>query len=368
MLPALARSDNRVSFAGAIWGANVSTRAIGTAQILTGTAAAFALLYFLRTILIPFVIAFVLAVLVNALVRFIHNRWAGAPSWAVSLLAGLVVIICASAGIFVMAQGAAQMVSQGPALVARLDQIAVEIGQSLRLEEPLHLNNVIGKISVPQLAGYILSGVQGLATGLLLMVVYFAFILAGRKRIGRKLVTAAGSSRRATAIRNTLERIASDIETYVWVQTITGVMLTLSASIVMMAVGLDNVLFWAVIFFLLTFIPNIGVTVGSIAPSLFALIQFPTPWQAIVIFVVIQVVATIIGNLIYPRMQAETQNIDPVATLLSLSFWSLLWGLPGAFLAVPLTLMLMMVFAQFPSTMWVAALLSNDGKPMFHKP
>lgn len=368
MLPALACSDNRVSSAGAIWGANVNTRAIGTAQIFTGTAAAFALLYFLRTILIPLVIAFVLAVLVNALVRFIQNRWVGAPGWAVSVLAGLVVIICASAGIFVIVQGAAQIVSQGPTLVARLDQIAVGIGQSLRIEEPLHLNKLTGSISIPQLAGSVLSGLQSLGTGLLLMVIYFGFILAGRKRITRKLAAAAGSSKRATAIRNAVARITTDIETYLWVQTVTGAMLTLSAAIVMSAVGLDNVLFWAAIFFLLTFIPNIGVTVGSIAPSLFALIQFTTAWQAIVIFVVIQVVATIIGNLIYPRMQAETQNIDPVVTLLSLSFWSLLWGLPGAFLAVPMTLMLMMVFAHFPGTMWVAAMLSNDGKPMFHKP
>jgi AI-2 transport protein TqsA len=43
------------------------------------------------------------------------------------------------------------------------------------------------------------------------------------------------------------------------------------------------------------------------------------------------------------------------------------WGLPGAFLAVPMTLMSMMVFTQLPSTRWVAALLSNDGSPVFRK-
>jgi len=160
-----------------------------------------------------------------------------------------------------------------------------------------------------------------------------------------------------------IEHIASDLETYIWVQTITGTILTVSAAVVMLAVGLDNVLFWCVLFFLLTFIPNIGVTVGSIAPALFALIQFPTVWQAVVIFVVIQIVATVVGNMIYPRLQAETQNIDPLATILSLSFWTLLWGLAGAFLAVPLTLMSMMVFAQFDRTKWVAGLLSNDGRP-----
>jgi predicted PurR-regulated permease PerM len=64
------------------------------------------------------------------------------------------------------------------------------------------------------------------------------------------------------------------------------------------------------------------VTIGSIAPSLFALIQFHTVWQAVTLFVVIQIVATIVGNFIYPRLQAHTQNTDSVATLLSLALWS----------------------------------------------
>jgi AI-2 transport protein TqsA len=346
----------------------MSPRAVAIAQIITGTAAALALLFYLRAILIPLVIAFVLAVLVNALVEFIRRRWPSAPGWAVSILAGLVVISAAAGGIFAMAQGAAQIVLQGPALVTRLDQIALGIGQALHLKQPLHFAAIIGDISVPQLAGYVLSQMQGIGTTLLLVIVYFGFMLAGRQRISGKIESAAGSSSRASAIKATAGRIAADLETYIWVQTITGIMLTTSATIAMMAVGLDHVLFWAVIFFLLTFIPNIGVTVGSVAPSLFALVQFPTVWQAVTIFAVIQLVATVVGNFIYPRIQAETQNIDPVATLLSLSFWSVLWGLPGAFLAVPLTLMLMMVFAQFKSTMWIAAMLSNDGKPVLREP
>lgn len=336
-----------------------------TAQIVTGVAAAVALLHFLASIIIPFVIAFVLAVLVNALVRFIQNRWPKAPAWAVSLLAGLVIIATASGGIFVMAQGIAQIVSQAPALLARLDAISLAAGQSLHLKEPLHLAELVGKVSVTQVASFLLSGMQGLFSGLLLMIVYFGFMLAGRRRIAGKVARAAGSTARAKTINGTIARIEEDVETYVWVQTITGAILTVAAVAVMLAVGLDNVLFWGAIFFLLTFIPNIGVTVGSVAPSLFALVQFPTVWQAITIFIVIQIVATIVGNLIYPRLQAHTQNIDPVATLLSLAFWSWMWGLPGAFLAVPMTLMAMMVFAQFPSTRWVAALLSNDGNPDF---
>lgn len=343
------------------------SRTVATAQIVTGIAAAVALLHFLASIIIPFVVAFVLAVLVNALVRFIQTRWPAAPGWAVSLLAGLVVIVTASAGIFIMAQGVAQMVSQSSALLTRLDQIALGIGRTLHLKEPLHVTSIVGRVSVADVAGFLLSGMQGLLSGLLLMVVYFGFMIAGRKRIAAKVEAAAGSSARAATINETVGRVEADIETYVWVQTVTGLILTATAAAVMLLVGLNNVLFWGVVFFLLTFIPNIGVTVGSIAPSLFALVQFSTVWQAITIFLVIQVVATIVGNLVYPRLQARTQNIDPVATLLSLAFWSWLWGLPGAFLAVPMTLMAMMVFAQFPATRWVAAMLSNDGKPVFRK-
>src|SRR5437868_6463811 len=191
-----------------------TSRTTATAQIITGIAATVALLHFLAPIIIPFVIAFVLAVLVNALVRFIRNRWVAAPSWTVSLLAGLLVIVTASTGIFIMAQGAAQMVSQGPMLVARLDQIALQTGRAMHLHEPLHVASIVGKVSIADAAGFLLSGMQGLFSGLLLMVVYFGFMLAGRKRIAAKVEAIAGSSSRATTIKTTIRRIAADIETY----------------------------------------------------------------------------------------------------------------------------------------------------------
>ena len=345
----------------------MTARPIATAQIITGTAAAIALLYFLSNILIPLVIAFVLVVLVDAVVAFIDSRWPGAPKWAVSLLAGLVVILSASGGMFVLAQGAVQVVHQGPALLGRIDSLVQAASAYFGLKQSLNLAALVGSVSIAQIAGSVLDTVQGIAGAVLLIIIYFGFMVAGRRRMSLKVDAIAGTSDRKAAIKAIIERIAADIRTYLWVQAVTGVFLALAAAAVMIAVGLDNVLFWTVIFFLLTFIPNIGVTVGSIAPALFALLQFDSLWPAIAIFAVIQVAAFIVGNLIYPRMQADTQNIDPVTTILALSLWTFLWGLPGAFLAVPMTLMVMMVFAQFDSTKWVAAALSNDGKPDFRE-
>jgi len=216
-----------------------------------------------------------------------------------------------------------------------------------------------------QVAGFVLAGVQEMGGTVILIIIYFGFMLGGRQRLIRKFDAIAGSS--GSSPNRLIERAAADIRTYLWVQTVTGAMITAAATAVMLAVGLNDVPFWTAIFFLLTFIPNIGVTVGSVAPALFALLQFSTTWQAIVIFAVIQIAAFVVGNVIYPRMQAETQNIDPIATILALSFWTFLWGITGAFLAVPLTLMLMMIFSQFDGTRWISATLSNDGKPDFQK-
>lgn len=345
----------------------MTSRPIATAQVITGIAAAMALLYYLSSILVPLVIAFVLVVLVDALTVFINGQWPRAPGWVVSAATGLVVILLAAGGMFVLAQGAAQVVQEGPALLARIDALVQQAGQSFGLDRPLHLQALVGSVSIPQIAGYILQALQGIAGAILLIVIYFGFMVAGRRRMGRKVDVIAGTSDRRTQIKDIIEHITADIRTYLWVQAVTGVMLAAAAAAVMLIVGLDNVPFWTIIFFLLTFIPNIGVTVGSVAPALFALLQFESVWPAVAIFAVIQVVAVVVGNLIYPKMQADTQNIDPVTTIVALSLWTFLWGIPGAFLAVPMTLMLMMAFAQFESTRWVAAALSNDGKPTFRK-
>jgi AI-2 transport protein TqsA len=67
---------------------------------------------------------------------------------------------------------------------------------------------------------------------------------------------------------------------------------------------------------------------------------------------------------IQPRMQGDSLNMDPVVVLLALAFWSLVWGLPGAFLSTPLAVMTMVILAQFEGGRLIAILLSADGDPL----
>jgi predicted PurR-regulated permease PerM len=340
----------------------MSDRFKGVPEIVTATAAGIALLYFLRDIIIPFILAIVLAVLVSALVRYINTRSPKAPRWASEIVAGLIVILSAVAVALITARGVGGMFREAPALIDRLEGLVRQIGLAIGLARPLHLATLVGNVSIADLAGNVAGSLSDFASGLLLMVTYFVFMLAERTHAPKKLARLANSRDGAKGLEAAMNRISSNIETYLWVQTVTGVMISGASFLVMAAAGLDNALFWTTLLFLLSFIPLIGVTVGSIVPALFTLLQFPTWWQAAVVFGGIQIVAFVVGNLIYPRMQAETQNISPVATLLSLAFWGWMWGIIGAFLAVPMTLIVMMICAQFPRSRWLAVLLSNDGR------
>ena len=166
-----------------------------------------------------------------------------------------------------------------------------------------------------------------------------------------------------TEARQTFNRIRQGVEGYVWVQTVSGLMIAVPAGIVMVVLGLDHAVFWAFLIFVASYIPVIGGAVGTILPPVFALLQFPTLVQPFIIFVALQAIGFVVGSIIQPRMQGSSLNVDPVVVFLSLAFWGALWGLVGAFLSTPLTVMVMAILAQFKSTHWIAVMLSSDGEP-----
>lgn len=333
------------------------------ALTLIAIAASLWMLKWLANIITPLVVAAVLVVLVQALIRAIDKRWPWLPTWLVVVAAAAVIIVTLGVAGMVLVEGVSEIAAQSPALYERIDAILVDLSRRLDLVDPMRLDGLVGNINIPVFAGRVLGGVQGFASTLLLVILYFAFLLAERKKVTRKVRGSTEDESRAHAILQGINQVSTDIETYVWVQTITGLMLAAGSGLVMFAVGLDNALFWTFLLFLLSFIPIVGVTAGSVAPAAFALLQFPTLGPALAIFGGIQLVAFVIGNLIYPRLQADAQNISPIATLLSLAFWSFLWGMTGAFLSVPLTLTLMLICAKFDNARWIAVMLSNDGTP-----
>ena len=113
-----------------------------------------------------------------------------------------------------------------------------------------------------------------------------------------------------------------------------------------------------------SYIPTIGSVAAVVLTTAVALVQFPTIGPVVSVAVGVSTWQFIIGNFVQPRMTSESLNLSAVVVLLALTIWGGMWGIVGAFLAAPMTVMIMIVLAQFPSTRWIAILLSADGKPI----
>jgi predicted PurR-regulated permease PerM len=231
------------------------------------------------------------------------------------------------------------------------------------VDVPPTINQLIQQLNPASYLGQVARGFQSFLSTAAFVLVYLGFIIASRKGWERKAVALFPERERRQEAVAAILRIRSGVEQYLWVQTVTGLMIAVASWVTMAAVGLDNALFWSILIFIASYIPVVGGIVGVALPPIFALVQFTTLWQAIVLFAVLQVVTMFVGNVIQPRMQSRSLNMDPIVLLLALAFWTVIWGLTGAFLSTPLTVMMLVILAQFAGTRWIAVLLSSDGDP-----
>ncbi len=330
--------------------------------LLLGVAAALALLYVLRDIVVPLFVALLLLALIDGQVRGLKRHWPRAPNWMLTSIAVASVIAAVGACVAVLLLGAGAIVADAPVLLSRIDGMLAELSRALGAV-PVSLNDFVDQGALMALVKPAVASISNLLAGATLIILYLGFMLASRQTLATKVASLARTPDGARLLRNMVERIGQGARTYMWVQTVTGALYAGCSGLVLYCIGLDNVAFWTILIFLLSYIPMLGVAIASTCLALFALVQFSSYWQAIAVFAAVQGIAFVVGNLVLPKMQADSQNIDPAVGIFSVALWTLLWGVPGAFLAIPLTAMAMIVFAQLEQTRWAAVLISDDGVP-----
>ena len=126
--------------------------------------------------------------------------------------------------------------------------------------------------------------------------------------------------------------------------------------------GLELAAAWGIIAFALNYIPFLGPWVATILPALFAIAQFDS-WQPIVIIVLgLFAIQFTIGNYLEPLVAGAALSISPLAVIFAVFFWSFLWGIPGAFIGVPITIAILTLCELSPSSRWIATLLSGSAQ------
>lgn len=193
---------------------------------------------------------------------------------------------------------------------------------------------------------------------------YLVFLLIERARIFRKINLLTGSEKQRKAVNETIEDIGFLVRQYISVKTISNLVTATLSFAIMSVIGIQFAGFWALLIFVLNYIPIFGAASAITLPVLLALVQPDGGGVQLAVITLVSLVGAeqVMSNGIEPRIIGRTLNLSPLVVLLSLGVWGSLWGFAGLLLSVPITVSVMIILTQFKSTRPIAIMLSDNGE------
>ncbi|MEC8530799.1 MAG: AI-2E family transporter [Pseudomonadota bacterium] len=314
-----------------------------------------------RDLLIPFAIAVMIWYVIIALSRLIEVQLS-APSW-LSLSASIIFFVVVLGLIVELISGNITAVRDAaPTYQANLEKLVESAMKLSGLTELPTIANIVDQVDVRALISGVAGAVAKVAGNTGLIVIYVIFLLAEQRTFPRKIEALFPEAGRRKEVQIILSDIQKRTQTYIAVKTLLSLVTAVISYVVLVAVGLDLAGFWAFVIFLLAYIPTIGSLLGVIFPALMALLQFGGISEFLIIAVGLGAAQLVIGNVLEPRMMGRSLNLSSLVVIVSLAVWGSLWGVTGMFLSVPITVVLMIILAQFKQTRPIAILLSANGK------
>jgi len=207
------------------------------------------------------------------------------------------------------------------------------------------------------LAATILNSLKDVLTNVFLIIFTIIFILLEASTVETKVAAAFG---RSTQSLKRPRVFLANLGSYLGIKTVVSIVTGFAAGLLTWAIGLDFPLLWAMLAFLLNYVPTIGSIIAAVPAVLMALVQLgPAEASATAIgFVAINMV---FGNLVEPRLMGHGVGLSPLVVFIGLVFWGWVFGPVGMLLSVPLTMALKLALESDKRTRWIAILLGSEG-------
>ena len=324
------------------------------------------LLYAGRPVLVPLALSVLIWQLINAVsVRLERFKVAGyAPRRWHQLVGAIVVIVLALwLAVNLIVRNVGTVSANASVYEANLLALLPRIAGLFGLPAPESMSDLMDQVQLDVLIRSISAALAGFVGSIGLVALYVAFMLIEQETFGRKIDILFPESGRSAAVRGALGDIERRIERYLWIKTLTSLATAGLSWLVLVALGCQNASFWALVVFLLNYMPVVGSFIGAVFPALLVLVQFGSFGLFFLALIALGTVQIGIGSVLEPRLMGNSLNLSPLAILVALAVWGGLWGIPGMLLCVPFTVILMIVCAQFESTRALAILLSASGRP-----
>ncbi|MFA5960422.1 MAG: AI-2E family transporter [Tatlockia sp.] len=318
-----------------------------------------------RSLLIPLVIAIFIWHLLNTIKKGVAHApflKARLPGWMNMLIALLIVAILMLVLINIISNNVTEVLAASPRYQENFTNIFNRLDGRFHIKTLIHLDDVFKNLNLQGVLVNIYGVFSTITSSAVLIALYVVFLFVEQHFFRQKLNALFPNKDHRKLINNILNHIVNDTQTYLGLKTLMSLGTATTSFVIMKSVGLDFAEFWGLLIFFLSFIPNIGAIIATLFPALLALVQFQSWVPFLVVTSGIVLVQFVVGNLIEPRFLGKSLNLSAFVILFALALWGAIWGILGMFLSVPITVMMMIVFAHFEATRPIAILLSQDGQ------
>jgi Predicted permease len=314
--------------------------------VLTGLfiLAIFYTIYFMRSILLPIVLALLLSYLLRPIVRGLAKLKIPLPVGAALILIGFLAVV--GYGISALATPAVGWLQKAPAGLAELQHKLMPIKKSVaqvaqasgEIEKLATTNAETKTVEVkrhPITEMFLVRTPELIASAVLLSILLYFLLVYDQVFIAKliKLLPTLSDKKTAVGIAQDIE---SQISRYLFTITAINACLGLAVGTAVGLLGLRNPVMWGVMVALLNFVPYLGAFTGIICMTIGAILSFDSLGYALIFPAVYLAFGTLEGSFITPWVMGRSLTLNPVIILLSLTFWGWMWGIAGIILAVPI--------------------------------
>ena len=305
-------------------------------------------LYFARAFLLPIAFALLLDFLFSPVVRALARYKVRPPAAAGLIVIGLIAV--ASVGVYELAQPVQRWISDAPAVVGKaqtrirsvlkpFDRVTRTAEQMERAAASVGGAQKTPSVFVersPSLSTRFFGTTRQLVAAMFEVVILLYFLLAAGDLFLEKLIGVLPHLRdKKTAVR-IARATESSISTYLLTTATINIGEGVVVGGVMALLGMPNAILWGSLAALFEFIPYLGALAMAVILSIAALTVFDDIGRALLVPAAFLAINLIQGNVVSPLLMGHRLSLNPVALFAGLSFWFWIWGLPGAFIAVPL--------------------------------
>ena len=225
----------------------------------------------------------------------------------------------------------------------------------------MDITQLVQKIDFAGIGKNALGTISGII-GWLSTVAFLLIFLMLEKNMFEKKVRKILKKQEEKKFFKIYQRIYDDMNTFFLSKFSLALLNAVTSVIIMKLFGLEYALMFALLVFLLDFIPAIGWIIALSLPFLYSFVQFESNLTPFILLACLFIPQFISGNVIEPKIMGDRLNLSSFVILVSLIFWSAMWWIVWAFLAVPLMASINIVLAQFKNTKPIAIMLSKNGE------